>query len=254
MNRSPLSICLGICCVVITATCALAAPPSANERMIVLTSDMTKDGLAVTPPDRDHPVYYMPVFEPYEEKGPPTKAWERKPDNEPDLRAQIGAALAQQGYLPTTKEHAPSLVIAFEWGSIAPNKVRVGRKGGEILNADEMRATVLGDRAPEAIGNFNVFGAYTRDMTTFIPRHYLIISGFRYQPGPHQGEVLLWRVHTTSSLWGNYLQEVMPQFIATAAPAAGRSTAPGAVWIPRVARVVVGEPKVKAMPAESSPK
>lgn len=234
---------------------ALHAAPV--EQPVVMMADLTKAGQNFPPPDREHPVYYRPIFFPYEEKGPPTGAWERKPDNETELRSKLAVMLASQGYRPANAAHPPSLVISFEWGSIVPNIMDpknpdpdVGN--GFVSNADEIRAIILGERARDLTVGGNDFGAYTSDMKTLRPRHYLVISAFQYQPGPHKEEILLWTVHTTANMWNNYLKEMMPEFISVAAAGVGRSVRPGPVFKTLVPHVSIGEATVVSTPRDQS--
>ncbi|MDB6094237.1 MAG: hypothetical protein JWM32_1799 [Verrucomicrobia bacterium] len=227
-----------------------------QEQTIVMMADLTKAGRNYVHPDRERPMYYRPVFFQYEEKGPPLGSWERKPDNESELRIKLALMLASQGYLPANARHPPSLVISFEWGTIAPIILELNSDPdidhGFVANADELRGIILGARAAEVNMSSNAFGVYTNDMKTLRPRHYLVISAFRSQPGPHKNEILLWSVHTTSNVWNNYLKEMMPEFISAAAAGVGRSVMPAPVFKTLVPHVSIGEATVKAPPNDPS--
>ena len=123
---------------------------------------------------------------------------------------------------------------------------------GFITNADEIRGIIFGAHAADLTVGGNDFGAYTSDMKTLRPRHYLVISAFQYQPGPHKAEILLWTVHTTANMWNNYLKEMMPEFISVAAAGVGRSVRPGPVFKTLVPHVSIGEATVVATPRDQS--
>jgi hypothetical protein len=230
---------------------------AADERFVIQSVDMTRAGKKLNPPSPQNPVYYVPIFEGYKELGAASADYERKPPDEETAR-QLITMLAKQGYRMASKQLRPTLVLVFQWGSIVPVEVdsasrdpRQPPQPGHVTNAAEIRAYVVGERGRDV----DRHAAYYSEMTSLQARHYLMISAFEYRSGGQEGEVLLWRAHVTTELWGNYLSEVLPLMVAHAAPIVGRNTPPGGAWTPVNARVIIGSPiVVPEDPAEKKPK
>ena len=202
--------------------------------------DLTREGKKLSPPTAEHPTYYLPVYLGYKERGGVEQSYQRKPPSEVEIRRQLAAMLAKQHYLLAPKGGSPTIVLVIEWGSIVPTKVGDGR-GGIITNASEIRAYVAGDSARD----LDRHGAYYTEISSLEPRHFLLISAFQYLAARDQKkEILLWRAHVTTGLWGNYLDEVIPTMIAHAGPILGKPMQPGAAWIPSKGRVIIGTPEV----------
>lgn len=224
-----------------------AGPADISDRMFVLTVDQTKQGEKVPTPTPENPSYYYPVFQGYKELGDVLRHYERPPASDREIRQALMTALATQGYLPTSSEHPPSLVLVFEWGTIAPVRIGTGKRSRYIANESEIRAYVLGDSSRDVVHGF---GGYKQEMSSLEARHFLLISAFAYQTSAQpKGEILLWRAHATTDVWGNYLDEVLSQLIATATPGLGRKVSPGAIWSAKIPHVTIGKPEIKDFPA-----
>ena len=249
MNASP-RLCSGVVCGLLVLTgwpaqlCADASDFS--DRMFVLTVDMTKDGKRVAPPTPEQPAYYVPIFTGYKELGEIEKHYERPPPSEDDVQQSLVAALARQHYLLASHEHPPSLVVVFEWGTIAPVRMGAGRRANQVANASEIRAYVLGTSTRDVVGGY---AGYKQEMSSLTARHFLLISAFLYQGKGRKEETLLWRAHSTTDAWENYLDEILKPLIATVTPALGRETKPGVNWNTAVPHVIIGTPEVKDFPA-----
>jgi hypothetical protein len=87
-----------------------------NPRVgVSVITEMTPDGKTMTPPDPNRPAYYAPWDGGLVEEGD-TVAGEVPPKKE-RLAAMMERALAASGYLPATKEHPPTIIIYYRWGS-----------------------------------------------------------------------------------------------------------------------------------------
>ncbi|MBS0662212.1 MAG: hypothetical protein JSR48_03040 [Verrucomicrobia bacterium] len=217
---------------------AVAAP--GDPRMLVVTTDVTKEGRAVPEPTADNPTYYVPVFLGYADiGGEVAQHYQRKPPSDEDIQRLVVKALEERNYLLASHEHPPSITVAVEWGTITPFFV-----GNKVKNAAEIRARVLGDQATDTA--WQVAG-YTRELLSLTGRHFIVISAFAYQRRAtrEHPDVLLWRTHSTTDLWGNYLEEVIKPMITVATPAFGRFTKPNVGWREPTGRVIIGEPVVK---------
>ena len=215
-----------------------AAPTT--ERLMVVTTDVSKPGQAFSPPTAKKPAYYVPVFIGYSELGDVAQHFQRRPPDEPIQRAAV-LALAKMHYLPASKEFPPTLTIAIEWGTITPVYLNQ-----TVINAAEIRARVLGSQQDR-------FGArdaaYRQEMLSLLGRHFLIVSAFAYQrkPTPESPDVLLWRAHASTGHWGHFLEEAIQPLIAVATPAFGRPTKPGVIWRDHTGLVEIGESTVEEL-------
>jgi hypothetical protein len=218
-----------------------------DERFVIQSVDVTKEGRRLQPPTPENPVYFIPVFEGYKELGGVSTEYEKKPSDKTTGR-QLITMLEKQGYKLASRDHNPTLVLVFRWGSIVPVEVEDPsdrrRPPGCPSNQSEIRAYVIGER----VRDVDPHSAHFTEMSSLAARHYLLISAFEFRRPDQKGEVLLWRAHVTTELWGNYLSDVLPLMIAHAAPILGRDIKPGGSWTPANARVIVGDPVV--VPAE----
>ncbi|MEI6107268.1 MAG: hypothetical protein WCR49_09665 [Opitutae bacterium] len=212
----------------------------AADRSHVLTVDLTREGQNLLPPSPDKPVYYVPVVLGYKERGEIVKHYERRPNEEVILRTLI-ATLEKQGYRIASKEFPPTLTLSFEWGTVAPSFL-----DKRVLNTAEMRMIIIGE------SEWDVNNRYALDeINSLTARHYLLVSAFRYQRTAVQGkeDVLLWRAHSTTSAWGDYLDDVIQPMIKIASHGFGRSVKPAASWFnERTGTVKLGELKVVEEP------
>jgi hypothetical protein len=223
----------------------LSVTALADDRLMVLTVDMTREGKKIVPPTPLNPVYYVPVFLGYQERGLPAQHFQRAPVSEEAIHRLLIGALAKKGYLVASREFPPTLTIAFEWGTVSP-VVAAGR----VINMAEIRACILG----RSSWDVPTYGGHTQEILSLNARHYLLISAFEYQRKATKDDVLLWRAHSTTDAWGNYLDEVITPLVATATPALGRETKPGASWADAPGRVIVGRPEVVKDESEASAK
>lgn len=198
------------------------------DRLMFVTTDLTKAGEQVAPPTADRPTYYVPVFVGYSDMSAPWDYYQRKPAEEPIQRAVI-AALAKQHYRLASRAHPPTMTIAFEWGTVTPSSA----------TGEEIRTRVLGETSkdPDWVGP-----VYRPEMTSLSGKHFLIISAFAYQRKVTQeSNVLLWRAHSSTEHWGYYLDDAIQPLIAVAAPELGRVAKPGARWYDKYGRVEIGD-------------
>ena len=208
----------------------------ADDRLMILTVDLTPEGKKVAPPTPEDPTYYVPVFLGYKERGELFKHYEREPAAD-DIQQFLVETLAMKGYLVASHQFPPTMTITFEWGSVAP----VFDPKRRVINQGEIRAIVLGNTEWDVA---NRYAGHSDEILSLTARHYLLISAFIYQRAAQKEDVLLWRAHSTTDAWGNYLDEVIQPLIALAAPALGRETRPGASWDERAGRVILGQPEV----------
>ena len=208
-----------------------------DDRLLVLFGDLTAEGKKVAPPTPEHPVYYVPVVLGYKERGEIEKHYERKPPDDEVLELLI-STLAKQGYVIASKLSSPTLTITFEWGTIAP--VFVGKS---VMNTAEIRKIVLGGSTWDIS---NRYAGHTREMLSLTARHYLLISAFEYQrSNKGKPDVLLWRTHSTTDAWGDYLSNLMKPLVANAALTLGKAAKAGTVWTDtKTGTVTIGDVRI----------
>ncbi len=227
---------------VVLAALSISASRAApgDQRMMVVSTDVTKEGRAVPEPTAENPTYYVPVFLGYADiGGEVAQHFQRKPADEEEIQRQVVKSLADRHYVLASHEHPPTITVAVEWGTITPFFV-----GNRVKNAAEIRARVLGDQASDTAWRM---AGYTRELLSLTGRHFLMISAYAYQrhATKEHPDVLLWRTHSTTDLWGNYLEELIKPMITVATPALGRQTKPSVDWHEPIGRVIIGEPVVK---------
>ncbi len=226
----------------LSALAALFAPCAAradDDRRVILAVDMTPAGKKLTPPTPDKPVYYLPISNGYVALGRILPFYEKEPAGANDIARALVGSLAKQGYLPATNQSPPSIVLAFRWGTIAPQRIRK-----EVANADMIHAYTLGD------GDVNQYTSVGKELLELKAYHFLIITALDLEAYKQHKEVVLWRAHASTLVWGSYLNQVVGTLITAIAPVAGRETKPGissTTMIP-LGRVIVGEPVVTAPP------
>jgi hypothetical protein len=223
----------------------LSSAARAEDTRVILSMEVTPAGKNIPAPTPGHPVYYLPVFAGYKELGPVLDFYERKPAAEGAIRQALVNSLARQGYLPATATFPPSLVLTFQWGTIALLKAprqynSVGfpaAYGSSLLgseynagNADQVHFYVVGDSWKDV----SRIGPNAREILQLVPRHFLMISAKTVATATHEKEVLLWRAHASMNVWDHYLDEVMGTLITTATPLVGQSLQPMIISAPIV--------------------
>jgi hypothetical protein len=84
-------------------------------------TEMTAAGRKIPAPSPGNPIYYVTALGTYLQLGQGSPAGEKSPALA-ELRERLRAALAANGYLPSTlPDHKPNVVIMFYWGSYTPD-------------------------------------------------------------------------------------------------------------------------------------
>ncbi|HUR56217.1 MAG TPA: hypothetical protein VM029_00805 [Opitutaceae bacterium] len=212
-----------------------SAGADSDGRLVLEAVDVTAAGKKFEPPTPDHPTYYLPLFLGHKDVGGVEQYYIRPPPPKEEIQGQLTAALAKQGYVVAKKDVLPTMVLVFEWGTVAPII-----QGGRVLNLHEIRGYVAGASGRD----LDRHSAYYPELASHAARHYLMVSAFKYRTAVEEPEVLLWRAHVTTHHWGNYLDEVLATLITHAAPILGKPMKPGGAWTPRIPRVIIGTPEV----------
>ncbi len=243
----------------------LAGSALAEDTRVILSMEVTPAGKKIPTPTPGHPVYYLPDFAGYKEMGPPLNFYERKPASEDAVRQALTQALARQGYLPAIGQVSPTLVLSFQWGTIALlraprefNSTGFSAASGSVLlgseynsgNADQLHFYEVGD----GWRTLNRLGPNIREIMELTPRHFLMISATTIPADRHDKELLLWRAHASTNVWDHCLDEVLGTLITTATPLVGQALDPMIISAPIASAnfLVAGKPSVAASPVSSA--
>lgn len=182
----------------------------------------------------------------YTEGGAVLTVFQKPPPPNAQIEGLFAKALADQGYLPATRQNRPSLILIFWWGYVAPIFKQEGRtatvNSGPLINADEMMEVVNGDYLPSP------FKPEVMDSME-VPRWYMRVVAMDFADWQYRHKrTTLWQAHVSAGLWGYYLDEVLPTLIANGVPSFGRATEAQFAETPVVplGRVVVGTPVLKS--------
>ena len=238
--RQILRIALGLLAL-LPARLVRAADDDGNNLKVDVVVDLTDEGQKITRPTAAHPAYFYPVVKGYTHSGDVVPG-EKPPPPDPDVEHLIAKALAEQGYLLTTKTHPPSLLLMFWWGYKAPLFVGPSSGGAGSMNSgagatptnaaaaisQALQSGVMGTNVMENGGEMEqlVYGsnhdrntdAYTHSVRldtlnqeARVPRYYVIVSALDYAALTQQKKaVVLWTAFVSTDLYGHTLDQVLP--------------------------------------------
>ena len=242
---------------------SLQANPSID---VIIITEMTAAGKALTPASPSHPAYYLAGDSGVTEIGD-TYAGERPPKDQ-ILEATMVRTLAANGYLPADATHPASLYLYFRWGSFNQIKPVDDTSSGNLpqapdhamqLNLIERAGLVAGTPLALEIlkamrdGTLQVFS--NRDSKTrfimdqiYSNRYFVVASAYDYAATAQHRLVLLWRTRISTDSQGLKMDRSIPSIVQTAGPLFGRETA-GPVRLTRQVvpdgSVILGTPTVK---------
>jgi hypothetical protein len=253
-----------------------------NPRLnLTVITEMTREGKAVAAATPEHPVYYLTQDGGLHEEGDPVGG--EAPPQKGVLAHVMTSALAANGYQPATREHPPSLLIFYLWGSFnrvepmpsTDDTVRAqqeGTEGGEEDLADTSdpavnknrleRAAIIGGtrfaielaraigRGREALRTFRERDAKTEWLVSEVAntnRYFLIASAYDVSAAEQGKKVLLWRTKMSTDAQGLAMNESLLSLVSNAAPYFGREMTEVATLKPRLhaGRVEIGTATVQ---------
>lgn len=211
---------------------------------VIVATDMTPAGQALTPPSPQQPVYYKGL-------SLGRRLGSIPGDREPDVREInlfVADILAKQGYLaarPGAPE--PQLLLVLQWGYIKP--------GSEDLLwflGYDPRKDIAAPTSPNMLGP-EVFrrGMRSREIDTILqdaqnPIYGIIVTAFEPKSARTPEPVAFWQTRIGLPANGKSMAAALPVMVATAGPAIGRP-ADGPVFLDadriREGRVDLGELK-----------
>jgi hypothetical protein len=182
-------------------------------------------------PSRDNPVYYLSVSKGYRNFGYDT-AGEKIPDPKGVL-SLITKILNGQEYRLATREHPPTIIILYSWGTFYRNADPYAQNTFvpemlEFLGGSKvgLRTSAHRQASSELDEGLHSINPDSSTISGFIPHGMYVITFWAFDfAQARQGVArLLWKTNISSSTRGFYLPEVLPTMLAVAAPMIGRET------------------------------
>ncbi len=214
---------------------------------VIAVTDFTDAGRKLTLPSKDHPVYFEALIKGYNDWGR-SIAGEKIPDKKSMVKL-LFKVLADQGYLPATREHKPTLLLAFAWGSMNDNfGTSLLFMGGDKLDLMwETNPYVGGLLDPRVLTRNMRSGDADVIMQTAGGNIYIAsVQAFDEAAAMNGDAVLLWHTKISCPADGLEMDATLKQMVRTAAPYFGHETLKPTVQTAPVKKgeVDIGEIKV----------
>ncbi|HVU32903.1 MAG TPA: hypothetical protein VHE61_05675 [Opitutaceae bacterium] len=206
----------------------------------------------VTP---QQPMYYMTYAIGYRQLGEAVGGEHSPPPAQ--LEQALRQSLAKNGFLPATREHAPSLVIFYFWGSHNRMDREMEAQFPELAAKYRLERAMLvgGHHEVDTMARVMQFGENLTDLTPQYEYlrdqivddlYYVVASAYDFTALTHKERKLVWRTTMTVNAQGVSMKETLTPLIATAAPYFGRETSDPVIAERRISRwgVIMGEPRV----------
>lgn len=217
-----------------------------NLEMTVLC-ELTEFGRTVAPPTPESPVYYAGHNGGFLARGDIVRS---RPPAANYLGDVLRHALKQNGYLPATTKHAPTLLLVFHWGAhhaMDPEMARMFRMRA-LQDFQERAKLVGGQRLESLVARRIAFGDLLVDYSDKIEflsyqahdsLYFAIVSAYDAASLQHGERRLVWRAHLTVNSRGVSMVDSLPALILTGAPTFGRDMRAPDIVLRRVRRGAV---------------
>ena len=228
-----------------------------------IITEMTDEGRKLAPPTRETPAYYYVHSAGFHAEGPGAAELGKVPEDQ--LQSHVQAALAAGGYLPGSKEHAPSLFLVFIWGvhaKLDQFDVETGEGGFPDVHHHNLlsRATLVGGAAFakelakvlqeqdttgaqaatvfDPVYRFTLRDDLTRNLMEQIldDCYYVVISAYDATSAARGERKLLWRTKMSTPAQGVSLVETTPALIDRGADFFGRDMKQASIVAKRISR------------------
>ena len=187
---------------------------------VIVSTDTTQAGKALTPPTPQQPVYYLG-------RSLGLTLGSIPGDHEPDTKKLTDFAtriLAKQGYFGARPGvHDPSLFLVVQWGYLKPGTEDLLWFLGYDPRQDIAAPTFPGQLGPEVWRrNFR-----SREIETILedsqsPIYGIIVTAFDFKTARTAQPVACWQTRIGLSANGKSMAEALPTMLAAAGPAIGR--------------------------------
>ena len=228
---------LGLICAAPTHASVLNWLFPKAEVQVVAVTDTSPAGLLRRPVSTANPAYYMAVSAGYRDFGG-IIAGEKVPPKD-EVMQVIAKVLAKQGYLPSTDQHPPTLLLFWTWGTMNADRMVTmnGDEGPQTNRRQLMRfmgAYKLGliskDKSgfQDEIANSGVlFRDADQDLIYELASEDLYvaaISAYDFAAATRSEKVLLWTTKISCPSRGLVMKEALPVMMALGGPHIGRET------------------------------
>jgi hypothetical protein len=227
---------------------ALAVPANAgildwllpkHDIQVITVTDTTPVGALRRQASLTNPVYYMAVSAGFRDFGG-IVAGEKAPPKE-EVYKTMGKVLAKQGYLPATKEHPPTLLLLWTWGTMNTDRMysfnpddTEGRQVNRRQLLRFMGAYKLGliSKEPNAFMDDTMMaGVMFRDADQELiddlsteDLFVAAIAAYDFAAATRKEKVLLWTTKISCPSRGLGMPETLPVMLALAGPNIGKET------------------------------
>jgi len=189
---------------------------------VIVATDMTPEGRALTPPDLEKPVYYLG-------RSLASKLGSLPGERLPDVKETndfVARVLAQQGYLAAKPGvHEPSLFLVVQWGYLDPKfddlKWFLGYDIGRDIGAEVFPGLI----GPEVFRR----DFRSRTIDTVLdgmkgPIYGIIVTAFEYKSARTPNPVVYWQSRIGLPAQGKSMAEAVETMILAAGPSIGQES------------------------------
>ncbi|MBI5381243.1 MAG: hypothetical protein HZA31_05025 [Opitutae bacterium] len=214
-----------------------------HELQVITVTDTTPMGALMRPATPANPVYYIAVNMGYRDLGGVMGGDKIPP--QPEVLKTFFKVLAKQGYLPSSKDHPPTMLMLWVWGTMYTDKIYMSSDDfeGRQLNRHQLLRFLGGyklgltTKTPElftqdilpGVTHLNADAQDISDLATD-DLYVAVVAAYDYQSVVNKEKKLLWTTKISCPARGFVLGDVLPSMLAIAGPNIGRETAKP-VWV-----------------------
>jgi hypothetical protein len=221
---------------------------------VIVATDATVEGRALTPPTTANPAYYLG-------KSLGCKFGSLRGDQLPDVEEMnrfVARVLAKQGYRGATLGvYEPTLYLVVQWGYLEPGSGDLLWFLGYDANQDIAAPVFPGQLGPEIWRRgfrSNVITTILEDASD--PIYGIIITAFEYESASTTKPIIYWQTRIGLPARGKTMAEALPAMVLAAGSSVGREAkSPVLIDVDdaRKGRVDLGELEVRGVVEESEP-
>jgi hypothetical protein len=186
---------------------------------VIVATDTSEEGKALTPPTKQQPVYYRGMS-----LGP--KLGSIPGDDEPEtkqLNRFVADILRQQGYFGAPEGREPELFLVLQWGYVTPGSENLLWFLGYNPQDDIAAPVFPGQLGPEVWRR----GFRSRAIETILEDsqgaiYGIIVSAFEFKTARTANPVILWQTRIGLPANGKSMAAALPTMLVAAGPAIGR--------------------------------
>jgi hypothetical protein len=189
---------------------------------VIVNTDVTEAGRALTPPSPENPVYYLGRSLGCKFGSIPG---DRVPA-EKEVNDFVAKVLAKQGYLGTAPSiREPAMYIVIQWGYLRPQSGDLLWFLGYNANRDIGAPSFPGILGPEVWRrNFR-----SREIETVLesasePIYGIIVTAFEFKSASTPQPIIYWQTRIGLPARGKYMAKALPTMLLAAGPNIGRET------------------------------